>query len=183
MRKLTVIPERCSGCRLCELACAINAFGVNNPKKAKLRVFSLYPHPVIKKPIVCNQCRIPKCSENCPTGAIYIEDGIVKIDEKTCSSCQMCVTSCPFGAIFVHQEIAVPFKCELCGGNPKCVEVCPKKAILYTPEHILGQSMRLAGVLKYAHMKEVEYFEHGIVKKLRYADIEKGKTSGDNNDN
>lgn len=176
MRKLTVVPERCSGCRVCELACAIHNFGVNNPKKARLRVFSLYPHPVIKKPVVCHQCKHPMCAENCPTGAIYTTpEGIVKIDDGTCVSCNVCVTSCPFGAIFLHPDRDAPFKCELCDGRPKCVEVCPKKAILYTPEHILGQSQRLASVLKYAHMKEVEYFEHGIVKKLRYADIDKGK--------
>ncbi|MDF2957396.1 MAG: hypothetical protein OD814_001018, partial [Candidatus Alkanophagales archaeon MCA70_species_1] len=40
-KKLTVIPERCSGCRLCELACAIAKFGVNNPKKAAIRVISI----------------------------------------------------------------------------------------------------------------------------------------------
>jgi Fe-S-cluster-containing dehydrogenase component len=155
---------------------------VNNPKKAKLRVISLYPHPVIKKPVVCSQCKIPKCAENCPTGAIYATpEGIVRIDEKTCVSCQMCVTSCPFGAIFLHPDIDIPFKCDLCNGKPKCVEVCPKKAIIYTPEHILGQSQRLVSVLKYAHMREVEYFEHGIVKKLKYADIEKGKRE-ENND-
>lgn len=36
----------CSGCRLCELVCAIEHFGVNNPKKAAIRVMHTYPHPV-----------------------------------------------------------------------------------------------------------------------------------------
>lgn len=174
MKKLTVIPERCSGCRVCEVVCATSNFKANNPKKARIRVLSLYPHPVIKMPILCKQCREPKCKENCPTDAIIVQNGIVKIINGSCISCQACVVSCPFGAIFVHPDIPNPFKCELCDGAPKCAEACPKKAILYIPEHVLGQANRLLNVLKYAHMREVEYFEHGISKKLRYADIENG---------
>ena len=47
-RKLTVIPERCSGCKLCEVVCSINRFGANNPKKSSIRVMVIYPHPVIR---------------------------------------------------------------------------------------------------------------------------------------
>ncbi len=137
-------------------------------------MLSLYPQPVIKMPTVCKQCRVPKCQENCPTGAINIRDGVVKIDEEACVACQACVVSCPFGAIYVHPDVPTPFKCELCGdsGDPACARACPKKAIVYLPEHVLGQAQRLANALKYAHMREVEYFEHGIPKKLRYAEIE-----------
>ena len=171
MKKLMVIPERCSGCRICELACAADKFHVNNPKKSAIQVMVLYPHPVIRMPIVCRQCKEPKCMENCPTDAIKVRDGIVEIDEDECISCQACVTSCPFGAIFVHRDLQLPFKCDLCEGEPKCVEACPKDAILYVPEETLGQSQRLSSVLSYAHMKEVEYREEGMDKKLRYADM------------
>jgi hypothetical protein len=54
-KKLTVIPEQCSGRRICELVCAIKHFGVNNPKKAAIRVLTTYPHPVVRMPIVCIQ--------------------------------------------------------------------------------------------------------------------------------
>ncbi|MFQ6119679.1 MAG: 4Fe-4S dicluster domain-containing protein [Methanosarcinales archaeon] len=173
IKKLTIVPERCSGCRLCELVCAIHNSGSNNPKKARIRVMSLYPHPVIKMPIFCKQCKDPKCRDGCPTDAIVMQNGIVEIDEENCISCQSCVISCPFGAIFVHPEIQNPFKCNLCNGEyPKCALACPKKALLYIPEHTLGQAHRLMNVLKYAHMREVEYWEHGVKKKLRYADLE-----------
>jgi anaerobic carbon-monoxide dehydrogenase iron sulfur subunit len=178
-KKLTVIPERCSGCRVCELVCAISHAGVNNPKKANIRVISLYPHPVIKMPIVCEQCKKPKCRDACPTDAIVVTDGVVTILEDRCISCHACVSACHIGAIFVHEDIETPFKCDMCGGNPKCVAACPKKAILYVPEHTLGQAHRLASALQYANMQEVEYFEHGEKKKLRYAEIETGGTRGD----
>lgn len=172
-KKLTVIPERCSGCRLCELACAIAKFGVNNPKKAAIRVISIYPQPVIRMPVFCRQCKEPKCMENCPNGAMSIRDGVVVIDSENCISCHNCVISCPFGAIFVHPDVKTPFKCDLCGGAPKCVEACPTKALLFLPEHLLGQAHRLMSVLKYSHMREIEYVEKGVKKKLRYADIGK----------
>jgi len=178
-KKLTVIPERCSGCRVCELVCAISHAGVNNPKKANIRVISLYPHPVIKMPIVCEQCKKPKCRDACPTDAIVVTDGVVTILEDRCISCHACVSACHIGAIFVHEDIDTPFKCDMCGGNPKCVAACPKKAILYVPEHTLGQAHRLASALQYANMQEVEYYEHGEKKKLRYAEIETGGTRGD----
>ncbi|MHC1584691.1 MAG: 4Fe-4S dicluster domain-containing protein [Candidatus Syntropharchaeia archaeon] len=175
MKKLTIVPERCSGCRLCELVCAVRKFGVNNPKKAGIRVMSLYPHPVIRMPIFCRQCKEPMCMNNCPNEAIVVKNGIVKIDEENCISCNACVISCPFGAIFVHPEIKIPFKCDLCDGSPACVEACPKKALMYVPEHTLGQAHRLMSVLKYSHMREVEYIEEGVKKKLRYADLNGGE--------
>jgi carbon-monoxide dehydrogenase iron sulfur subunit len=170
-KRLTVVPERCSGCRLCEAVCALHHFGVNNPRKAAMRVIALYPHPVIRMPVVCRQCAQPKCRENCPTDAIVVENGTVKIMAEKCVQCQQCVISCPFGAIFVHDDVATPFKCDLCGGHPQCVRQCPKGALQYVPEHQLGQASRLAAVLRYAHMKEVEYVEKGERKKLRYAEI------------
>ena len=44
-RKLTVIPEQCSGCRICELVCAIKHFGVNNPKKIRHKDYQYLPSP------------------------------------------------------------------------------------------------------------------------------------------
>jgi len=176
-KKLAVIPERCSGCKICELVCGIHHFGVNNPKKSGIRVMVLYPHPVIRMPVVCSQCKEPKCADGCPTNAIVRKDGIVHIDEELCISCQMCVESCPFGAIYVHPDISMPFKCDLCGGDPKCVQACPNHALVLVPEHILGQAHRMTNVLSYAHMKEVEYVEKGEKKRLRYAEI-----GGDRND-
>ena len=89
--QLTVIPERCSGCRVCELACSIGHEGVNNPKKSRVRVMVLYPHPVIRMPIICRQCGVPKCGEACPTNAIYKEDGVVLLDVEKCISCNQCL--------------------------------------------------------------------------------------------
>lgn len=172
-KKLTVIPEKCSGCKLCELACAIKHFGVNNPKKSAVRVLVTYPHPVVRMPIVCSQCKKPPCEDACPVGAISRGDGVVKIDQDVCISCFRCVEACPFGAVYVHDDCTFPIKCDLCGGDPECVKQCPKSALLLLPEYSLGSSNRLNNVLSYTQMKEIEYSEEGEVKTIRYAEIGK----------
>lgn len=130
---LKVIPERCAGCRVCQLICSLFHFKVNNPKKSRIGVQTLFPEPGVNKPIVCRQCKNPACMEVCPTGAITVEDGIVKLDEEKCDGCLACVDACPFGALFTHPDIPYPLKCDLCGGNPQCVIMCPKEAIKLVP--------------------------------------------------
>ena len=118
-RKLTVIPEQCSGCRLCELVCAIKHYGVNNPKKSAVRVICTYPHPVVRMPVVCSQCKDAKCMAACPTDALYKKEGIVRIHEDECIGCHACVDACPFGAMYAHEDCDYPIKCDMCGGDPR----------------------------------------------------------------
>jgi Fe-S-cluster-containing hydrogenase component 2 len=172
-RKLAVIPELCSGCRICELVCAIEHFGVNNPKKSAVRVLVTYPHPVVRMPVVCSQCKSPVCAEACPVGALTRTNGVVKLDREACVSCQKCVEACPFGAIYAHSDVDHPIKCDLCEGEPRCVECCPKSAIRLIPEEALGEAKRMGNALSYAHMKEIEFWEKGEKKTIHYAEIGK----------
>ena len=172
-KKLAVIPELCPGCRICELVCAIEHFGVNNPKKSAIRVLVTYPHPVICMPIVCSQCKLPVCADACPVGALKRTDGIVRLDTEVCISCLKCVEACPFGAIYAHGDVDYPIKCDMCSGEPKCVESCPKGAIRLIPEQSIGESRRINNVLSYAHMKEIEYMEKGNKKIIQYSEIGK----------
>lgn len=172
-KKLAVIPEQCSGCRLCELTCAIHHFGVNNPKKSAVRVMVTYPQPVLRMPVVCSQCKAPMCAEACPVGALTRSDGIVHLNREACVSCMKCVEACPFGAIYAHEDCEQPIKCDLCGGDPQCVKRCPKGALRLIPEHVLGEARRMQNVLSYAHMKEIEFMEAGEKKIIHYAEIGK----------
>jgi carbon-monoxide dehydrogenase iron sulfur subunit len=170
-RKLAVVPELCSGCRICELACAAKHYGVNNPKKSAIRVLVTYPHPVVRMPIVCSQCKVPVCADACPVGALKHSDGVVRLSTDECISCMKCVEACPFGAIYAHGDVDYPIKCDLCGGEPECARTCPKRAIRFVPEQALGESKRLSNILSYAHMKEIEYVEEGQKKIIHYAEI------------
>jgi carbon-monoxide dehydrogenase iron sulfur subunit len=172
-KKLTVIPEQCSGCRICELVCAIHHFGVNNPKKSAIRIINTYPHPVMRMPIVCSQCKVPACAQVCPVGALTRSDGIVQLDKDTCISCFKCVEACPFGAIYAHDDCDLPIKCDMCGGDPECVKNCPLGALKLIPEYALGEIKRLNNVLSYTQMREIEFYEKGEKKTIRYAEIGK----------
>ena len=172
-KKLTVIPEQCSGCRLCELVCAIKHFGVCNPKKSAIRVLITYPHPVIRMPIVCSQCKVLTCAQVCPVDALRRSNGVVQLDEENCISCYKCVDACPFGAIYVHEDCDLPIICDMCGGDPECVKKCPTGAIRLIPESALGEFKRLNNVLSYTQMKEIEFYEKGEKKVIHYAEIGK----------
>lgn len=172
-KKLTVIPELCSGCSICELVCAIKHFGVNNPKKSAIRVLTTYPHPVMRMPIVCSQCKVAPCAKVCPTDALRWIEGVVYLDEESCTSCYKCVEACPFGAIYAHEDCDLPIICDMCGGDPECVKKCPNGALRLIPEAALGESKRLNNILSYTQMKEIEFYEKGERKIIHYAEIGK----------
>ncbi len=173
MKRLTVIPEQCSGCKMCELVCAIKHFGVNNAKKAAIRVMITYPHPVVRMPIVCSQCKVPMCAQVCPVDALRRVDGVMQLDKENCTSCYQCVEACPFGAIYVHEDCDLPIICDMCGGDPECVKKCPKGALRLIPEAALGESRRLNNVLSYTQMKQIEFYEKGERKIIHYAETGK----------
>lgn len=172
-RRLAVIPEECSGCKICELVCSIKHYGVNNPKKSAVKVMITYPHPVVRMPIVCSQCKEPPCGEVCPVNALRRVDGLVELDKEACISCYKCVQACPFGAMFVHDDCDQPIKCDMCEGEPECVQHCPKGAIRLIPEYALGEAKRISNILSYTQMKEIEYHEKGEKKIIHYAEIGK----------
>jgi len=173
LKKLAVLPEQCSGCRICEVVCAIEHFGVNNPKKAAVKVLNIYPHPVIKMPIICSQCSEPACAKVCPVDALSWIDGVVQLDTEECISCDKCIESCPFGAMYAHDDCEYPIKCDMCAGNPQCVQKCPNAALRLIPVTALGETKRLNNVLSYTQMKEIEYYERGERKTIQYAEIGK----------
>jgi Fe-S-cluster-containing hydrogenase component 2 len=59
----------------------------------------------------------------------------------------MCVFACPIGAISIDR-IAGALKCDLCGGNPYCARVCPRKAIEFTEYDRVGMNKKRAGVAR-----------------------------------
>ena len=59
-------------------------------------------------------------------------DYAININQELCSLCGLCVEACPYGGISLDEQSGEFIVCDLCGGNPTCVEWCPTNAIQYT---------------------------------------------------
>ncbi len=96
-------------------------------------------HDNISFAVSCRHCDTPLCTKGCITGALSVNDGVIKIDKDKCISCCTCVLVCPYGAV-AYTEGGVMQKCELCiensGGSPRCVAGCPNGAIVFEEEAI-----------------------------------------------
>ena len=132
MKHIVIKPEKCSGCRTCELVCSFGHFGECNPKLANVHVFE-YEKAAVAIPMMCLQCENPSCMKVCPVRAITRdENNAVVINYKKCIGCKMCENACPLGNISYHPMVKKVFKCDLCGGDPKCVKYCPGHALEFT---------------------------------------------------
>ncbi|MHB0884566.1 MAG: 4Fe-4S binding protein [Bacillota bacterium] len=123
--KLQLVEERCSGCRVCEMVCALHNRGEQNPKKSAIRIRGEFPAPGRYHVLVCDQCG--KCSEVCPTGAISLKDKAYVLNREECTGCGLCVEICDRKTMFTHTAEIAPIKCELCG---ECIRLCPRNAII-----------------------------------------------------
>ena len=112
---------KCSGCRACQVACSLNLFKENNPKKAALNIIPHFPAPGVFEVKVCTQCG--ECAKVCPTEAIKKNArGAYYVDFSECNLCEACVPVCPEGVMYVRAELAgTSWKCDLCGD---CIAVC-----------------------------------------------------------
>jgi steroid C-25 hydroxylase beta subunit len=84
-------------------------------------------------PRICMHCTRPACLEACPRSAIYKreDDGIVLIDEESCSGYRFCAEACPYKRIYFNPQRRLSQKCVLCfprveqGVAPACMRQCP----------------------------------------------------------
>ena len=118
---------RCTGCKLCQLACSGSHEKTFNPEKARLKILHEYVGDGIKiKSKHCIFCK--KCEEACPSKAISNNGKWMEVDHKTCIGCGTCVETCPTVVIFLDQN-EKSIICDLCQGEPQCIEWCPKNVI------------------------------------------------------
>ncbi len=153
MKTVFIQPERCVGCKQCEIACAVEHSQSKNLYQAVSE--SPKPRPRINAgpgiyfnssfPNKCRHCNPAPCLSVCPTAAISRtpDQEIVLIDGSKCISCAMCALVCPFDVIRYYESAdtlknrVVALKCDHCierqkdNREPACVEVCKVNALLY----------------------------------------------------
>ena len=145
MKQLLIKPEKCIGCRTCELACAFGHYNQFNPKLANVKVFE-YEQEAAAVPVMCLQCDEPSFMKVCPVHAISRdENGAVTINYNKCIGCKMCLNACPLGNISFHPLVGRIFKCDFCDGDPKCARNCPTGAITYVEADTTDERRKLAG--------------------------------------
>ena len=129
-KQLIIKPEKCVGCRTCELVCSYGHFEQFNPRMSAVSLID-YEVEAVSIPLMCMQCDDACCADVCPVGALKVEaDGFVSYDADKCIKCKMCMNACPLGNIHYTPIARRMIKCDLCGdGNPKCVSYCHAGAI------------------------------------------------------
>lgn len=156
-----MLPDRCIGCRSCEIACVQQHLGDNkgSPESRPLAVPRIKVEcgvtdraPVqsgssddscnrgnLRKTfvILCQHCDEPECVGACIAGALTKDpDGAVRHHPELCVGCLMCIMACPFGAMYRDPVGKTVVKCDLCGGQetPSCVGACKVGALYLEPE-------------------------------------------------
>lgn len=133
VKQLRIVPQKCTGCRQCELACSWVQTGSFQPSRSLMRVY-VFDEEASYAPYTCLQCDEAWCMNACPVNAIYSNEatGAKQIDTDLCVGCHLCTLACPFGTVFTLPGIGKAAKCDLCRGQPACLASCPTGAIEYT---------------------------------------------------
>jgi TPP-dependent indolepyruvate ferredoxin oxidoreductase alpha subunit len=122
-------PQRCVGCLVCEYACSLEKEKVFNPLKSRIRAIRLDSFSNVA--IACKACEEAPCVAACPEKALVqsIETGIITVKEEKCNGCGWCITACEYGAITLHPDKRKVIVCDLCKGEPECIQFCPEGAL------------------------------------------------------
>ncbi len=158
MQKLIrIAPEKCIGCKTCEMSCSFKNFGEFAPSKSRI-YNEVFLDEAKFITVTCMQCDEPWCEKACPKAAISKEmpSGIVYVDANRCVGCRTCVSACPFGMIKYLPETGKADKCNLCSGDiPECVAFCPTGCLALEEEDkpLRQKILRFVGTMKDGQME------------------------------
>ena len=132
VQALQIHPEKCTGCKQCELACSWVQTGAFQPSRSVIRVH-VFDEQASFAPYTCFQCDEAWCMQACPVEAIVInaQTGSKDVLDDVCVGCKVCTIACPFGTVNYNSASGKVVKCDLCGGDPWCAKACPTGAITY----------------------------------------------------
>ena len=136
---------KCTGCRNCEVECAL--FHYKKPDLSKSRIKTYYFNPPVDVPSICAKCNDSPCIKACPekVGALSKDKttGAVLVDDKKCIGCWACIEACSKDRSDVIRKSkdgkTVDGICDLCGGDPSCVKGCKEGALSIVPVYQDGK--------------------------------------------
>ena len=146
---LAITPEKCTGCRLCEVVCSVFHDGVSNAARSRIKIVK-WESEGLYIPMSCQQCQDAPCMIVCPVKAITRDEKLnrVMVNHDICIGCRSCVAVCPFGAMGFNVIDRKNFKCDLCEGDPQCVRFCEVKAVDYVDADRVSVSKKKAAAEK-----------------------------------
>jgi formate dehydrogenase iron-sulfur subunit len=159
--------SRCIGCQACTAACM-----TGNELPAGMQYIQLIEQTRGVFPNLaggfknqrCYHCADAACVAACPTGALYKEDGMTRLNREVCIGCEYCTDVCPFDV--PHIVDGRSSKCDACasvtaaGGEPWCVRTCPSDALRYGDRgEILAEAHRRVEAILTRHPNARVYGE------------------------
>ncbi len=116
--RIHIDPSRCTGCRMCQVACSLKHTESVNPRRSRIRV---YVAEELCIPVIAG----PFTEAACNSRGTYFINGI-EVD-----GCVVCRASCPIKSVFKEPGTGIPLKCDFCGDppDPECVKWCAPGAL------------------------------------------------------
>jgi len=197
MKAFRVNVSRCSGCYSCQIACKDEHVGNNwmpyampqpewgqfwgkltENQRGQVGA-GLEENPLIRMSSVvkvdyvfvpCQHCVDAPCIPACPANAISTRpDGMVWINPKVCTGCQLCLDACPYGCIYYNRGLHLAQKCTGCAHlldrdgwlyGARCADNCCTEALTFGEESDLD----LSGT-------ETLHPEFGLTTRVHYLDL------------
>ena len=149
---LMIHPDKCTGCRNCELACSFVHESQFRPSASRVQAYT-WEREGMSVPMMCQQCDDAACVTVCPTGAMHRSTAMANLvdwNADTCIRCKMCTIACPFGNARYDAASSSIFKCDTCQGAPECVTFCPSGALefLDDEQHVSSRKKAYAAKFK-----------------------------------
>ena len=132
MKRILFDPKQCSLCGICETACSLSKGGSPDAERSRIRIETAGEERPLRA-AVCRHCEEPACVTACMRGIIAKDETSGQAFRKweDCFRCAACTVYCPVGAIVEDPSLHAFVSCDLCGGDPLCVQVCPNGALRF----------------------------------------------------
>jgi benzoyl-CoA reductase subunit BamC len=115
MKAIVIDCKKCSGCKLCEVACSLRHTKSIELEASRIRVF--ISEEICIPVIAGSSIEIP-CKSNIA----------IKINNEKINGCILCRISCPNKSIFKEPETHELLQCDFCG---ECVQWCSSGALTF----------------------------------------------------